>query len=121
MTFPSIGWILPAHMPEGEEVVVHISVPRLDDIWLRTDPDSYVGPGGTGAAIEGRYSNLNKAFRCGAPMEIPQISIYDGVFSFTDGRHRTAWCRDHGILTMPIMTPPECVGEVEKYIGIEQR
>ena len=39
---------------------------------------------------------------------VPTASLVDGKVEFTDGRHRFAWLRDHGLTALPVEVGAEC-------------
>ena len=45
----------------------------------------------------------------------------DGEISFTDGRHRFAWLRDHGLKVLPVQVPPEKALLIEARFGTTSR
>jgi hypothetical protein len=78
---------------------------KLDSSWsLR--PDEYVGVGGTGNSIGNRYEKVGNWIKQGKPIWMPMLCLPSAEpISFTDGRHRFAWARDHGVTSLPIQVP----------------
>lgn len=109
-------WIKPSQILE-DEVVVWVDVVKADEMWRRTDPGCYVGPGGTGQATDDRYQRIGMEFSSNAFMEMPLMSIDGAILGFTDGRHRFAWCRDHGDCCLPVITPAEAAEELVAFVG----
>jgi hypothetical protein len=106
--------------PEGAppDVVVWVSVARLDASW-KGDTGYYIGRGGTGAAVAGRYEKFGDWFRRGDPIEMSVVS-YDeerGCISFTDGRHRFAWLRDNGLRYLPVQVAQDQCTLIEALFG----
>ncbi|WP_414655824.1 plasmid fertility inhibition factor family protein [Frateuria sp.] len=104
-----------------DDVAVWISVSKLDEAW-RLDHEYYVGAGGDGAVIDDRYERfgewLTSTHGC---VELPDVAINDGVVSFSDGRHRFAWLRDHGVQAMPVQVSPEQAQEFRERFGVAER
>lgn len=102
--------------PEHKDEVIWVDIAKLDLSW-RNDQD-YVGPGGSGQSIEGRYVNVGKYISAGRPLYMPSVSLDDdGVVGFTDGRHRVAWLRDHGVVALPIEVPPGQAEVIKSRFG----
>ena len=92
----------PAWIKESKrDSVVWVDVEQLDIAWRCTD--QYVGLGGTGAAIAGRYKRFGEWLaHTEKAVMMPTIGLCDdGEVSFTDGRHRFAWLRDRGLKRIP--------------------
>lgn len=54
----------------------------------------------------------------GEPVELPAVGIDDdGSVGFTDGRHRFAWLRDHGVHSMPVQVSADQAAEIESRFG----
>lgn len=104
-----------------DDVAVWVSVPKLHEAW-RLDHDSYIGAGGSGAVIDDRYEDFGVwlASTCGC-IELPEMAIEGGVVSFSDGRHRFAWLRDHGVQAMPVQVSPEQAQEFQERFGVVER
>jgi hypothetical protein len=85
--------------PEGRKLVV-VDAAKLDRA-LAEDPGIYVGSGGSGAAIAGRYERarafLARARTEGIAVEAPEVALDShGAPHLGDGRHRWAALRDEG-------------------------
>lgn len=102
--------------------VVWISIEKLDAAW-KHDTDAYIGTRGTGAAIENRYEQFGKwLLATGEPVELPAVGLDDdGSVGFTDGRHRFAWLRDHGVHSMRVQVPADQAAEIELRFGTGDR
>lgn len=109
------GWQEP--MPD---VLVWISVAVLDMAWRVSD--EYVGNWGAGSLHGDRYSKFG-LWVVGAPfVDVPVLCLDEyGVPSFTDGRHRFAWLRDHGLRGLPIEVPPDQAGAFDVRFGTAVR
>jgi len=94
--------------------MVILDVDKFDSMW-KTDPDFYVGPGGTGSAIAGRYDRFKEFLKNGdgyGPVPIFASQSYvrkDGVVGFNNGRHRFAVLRDMGIKKIPVSMGSESI------------
>lgn len=110
----SPDWNLPP------DAVVWIDVAKLERNWCRQD--KYVGPRGSGDAIGDRYARFGEWIRHGQPIDMIVVAIdTDGNISFSDGRHRFAWLRDHGVVALPVQTSPECADAILRCFGSELR
>jgi hypothetical protein len=95
------------------DVLVSVNVAKLDRSWS-DDYGFYIGRGGSGAAIEGRYENFGQWFEQGAPIEAPEVTINQGHVVFRNGRHRFAWLRDHGVKTITVAVDKETAAQFRK-------
>jgi hypothetical protein len=117
-----IRWISvppPNGMPPPDETV-WISVAKLDASWKK-NRSQYFGPGGSGPVIDDRYNKFGTWLQRGEPVWIPWVVLDDGEIAFTDGRHRFAWLRDHGVKSIPIDVDPAIADEIRKRFGTVQR
>ncbi|WP_375234404.1 plasmid fertility inhibition factor family protein [Burkholderia pseudomallei] len=55
------------------------------------------------------------------PIFIPTVSMADGTVSFTDGRHRFAWLRDHGLRALPVEVDQDSVETCRTCFGTTER
>lgn len=89
----------------GRDEVVWISVRALDGAWSVTD--EYIGAAGVGSNQAGKYGRFGIWFAKARCVDMPVVCLVEGGRpSFTDGRHRFAWLRDHGLAALPIEVPP---------------
>jgi len=90
-------------LDQSNDDLIWVDLTKIDFYW-KSDR-SYVGRGGTGAAIAGRYKKFGEWIMKGNEIEYVSLNrSSEGHIVFTDGRHRTAWLRDHGVVAMPILT-----------------
>jgi hypothetical protein len=40
-----------------------------------------------------------------------------GIITFTDGRHRVAWLRNHGVEALPVEVPPDQAATIQARLG----
>jgi hypothetical protein len=116
-----IRWIsfpLPDGVPPDE--TVWIAVAKVDASWKKNHAE-YVGANGSGAAIGDRYRQFGIWFEKGEAVWIPWVGLEEGEIGFTDGRHRFAWLRDHGVRAMPIDVDPEIAQEMRRRFGTTER
>ena len=97
-----------------------VSVAKFEASWKK-NREQYVGPGGSGVAIEGRYEKFGAWIERGEGVWIPWVGLERGEIYFTDGRHRFAWLRDHGVHSVPIDVDPEIADEIRKRFGTTER
>jgi hypothetical protein len=84
----------------GSDRVVWVIVRKIDAAW-RADPISgYYIP--RGACRKNRFGDWLEKYSGTRKAWMPHIGYYGGFVSFTDGRHRFAWCRDHCVRAMPV-------------------
>lgn len=115
-----IRWIsVPLADGASPDERVWISAAKFDASWKK-NLEQYIGPGGSGAAIEGRYEKFGTWIGRGEAVWIPWVGLESGEICFTDGQHRFAWLRDHGVQSMPIDVDPEIAEEMQKRFGSDE-
>lgn len=94
------GWDVEADLP------IWISVADLNAAWC--NGEDFIGPAGTGSSHADRYARFGEFFRKAEFVTMP-TGCFDehGAVSFTNGRHRFAWLRDHGLTALPIEVPKD--------------
>ena len=113
MDFNQLVW---AQHPIGQgwkgielDPVVWTSVELLEQAWRNTE--GYVGPCGVPSDQPGKYKGVGRflsEFAGKLDLYVPTASLVDGKVEFTDGRHRFAWLRDHGLTALPVEVGAEC-------------
>jgi len=104
-----------------DDVAIWIDVTKLDEAW-RLDRGFYIGAGGSGAAIDNRYEGFGRWLASSScRIELPVVAIEDKAVSFSDGRHRFAWLRDHGVRAIPVQVLAEQAREFEVRFGATER
>jgi hypothetical protein len=116
-----IRWIsFPLREDTPLDETVWVSVMKLDASWKK-NRTQYIGPGGSGHAIGDRYKKFGAWLERGQAVWIPWVGLQNGKIAFTDGRHRYAWLRDHGMESMPIDVDPDLAEEMQKRFGTVKR
>lgn len=116
-----IRWVsFPSRPNTPPDETVWVSVAKFDASWKK-NREQYVGPGGSGAAIEGRYAKFGTWIESGEAVWIPWVGLESGEICFTDGRHRFSWLRDHGVQSVPIDVDPEIADEIRRRFGTTER
>ena len=86
------------------DALVWVSIVSLDMAW-RVSKD-YFGEAGHGSLHGDRYSKIGRWLESAKFVDVPVSRLNEhGVPSFTDGRHRFAWLRGHGLRSLPIEVP----------------
>lgn len=101
------------------DVIVWVDMQALNESWSRTP--EHIGPGGSGPAIGNRYAKFGTWIRKELPIWMPNIALHEHEVSFTDGRHRTAWLRDHGVKALPVQIGPDLLEIFQARFGTAQR
>ena len=80
------------------------------------DPNFYLGVGGGKNAIGDRYKRFGEFIASHDSIEASEVYVGDdGRVGFTNGRHRYAWLRDHGLTSIPVAMTPESVRNAKKF------
>lgn len=120
-----IQWMTPkacrAALEEGSEIVVWVDVAKVDASF-KLDRNFYVGPKGSANAIAGRYERFGEWLKAGEPVAMSEIGLgYRDIITFTNGRHRFAWMRDHGAKAVPVVTEASRAKEFVAMFGSNLR
>ena len=117
----TIKWIVAPFGSDPNEVTVWVDVAKVDQSWSLAR-GYHIGPGGTGAAIGGRYARFGAFIPKGVPVWMAALGLQKGgVISFMDGRHRFAWLRDRGVQALPVRVPPEQADIINAVFGTRRR
>lgn len=102
-TIDKSRFIISPHDARQKRKLVYVDAAKFDQAWAK-DRNFYVGPGGTGAAISGRYERFKAFFEDNDdPIIASTVHVReDGHVGFTDGRHRFAYLRDIGMPSIPV-------------------
>lgn len=109
-------------VPMYPDPVVWVSVKKLDASWRR-DISYYVGRGvtGPGNGRPSRYKRLGEWLTATDVIWMPHVGLVDAIISFSDGRHRFAWLRDHGVRSLPVTVSPQIEAEMKRLFGTKSR
>jgi hypothetical protein len=113
-----IEWVPQWEGGDEPDETVWIDVDKVDRLW-RFDGSFYIGRGGVGqSASPSRYARVGDwvTQRFGA-MWMSLLVFEKGVVSFTDGRHRFAWMRDHGARALPVSVYPGDGERISRALG----
>jgi len=106
-----------------DDLVVWINVMKLDASWSNDAP-YYVGKNaiGPGNGDPSRYKKFGEWIVEGHQIWMPHVGLADeGYIVFSNGRHRFAWLRDHGVRALPVTVSPEIEAEVKRRFGTKRR
>jgi hypothetical protein len=93
----------------------------LDEAW-RLDAPFYISVGGGGAAVDDRYRKFGQWLRSAiVPVELSVVGFDNGAVAFLDGRHRFAWLRDHGVLSLPVQVSAGQAEQIALEFGTTER
>jgi hypothetical protein len=106
----------------GSDRVIWVNVNKLNASW-KWERGYYIRRGGRSeVAMPRRYSGVGEWVRLGRKMWMPHICLdQKGNVSFTDGRHRFAWMRDHGVKAIPVTAHPSDAHLIAKRFGSRSR
>jgi len=97
---------------------VWVSVDKLDKSW-KLDP-CYLSPAVAKNAY--RYRRFGEWIACrSGEVHMSHVHLDGDAIGFTDGRHRFAWFRDHGVRFLPITTSPDEASEIKRFFGTKSR
>jgi hypothetical protein len=104
------------------DVIVWIDVAKLNASWKHDRP-YYIARGARSKiARPESYRRAGEWAASGQPVKMPHIGFEeDGTVTFTDGRHRFAWMRDHGVRALPVTTEREEAKEIARRFGSAYR
>ena len=111
---PTINWTF---VHDLVEPVVWLDLIKLEKSWRKTD--GYVGPGGAGSEHRLRYEAVGDFIRSTSELHYPHLNLEQDSPVFTDGRHRTAWLRDHGAHAVPVTTSPAEARRLGELFGTD--
>jgi len=119
----SLCWVL--QNPAAQDEPVWIEVSKLDESWQQSE--QYVAPGGYRGESY-KYERFGKwvthAVKAHPLIWMPHVNLNECtglLIDFTDGRHRFAWLRDHGVRRLPVTTDPAEAKNVRKQFGARGR
>jgi hypothetical protein len=101
-----------------EDIATWVDVTKFDEAWKR-DAAYYVPLKRASTAY--RCKQFGKWIKLGQPIWMPHVAFKGGIISFTDGRHRFAWLRDHCLEALPVTSSPEDAGSIASLLGTKSR
>lgn len=100
--------------PGTGDVTVWVDVAKANAAWCRDD--LYIPEGAPDH--QWKYTRFGEwLIRAAIPIEMPHITLRYWTLHFTDGRHRFAWLRDHGVVALPVTTDADLVERTMRVIG----
>jgi len=100
-----------------DDVIVWISVPEANRLW-RKDRNFYLSP--RNCRSLDRYQRFGEWIQTNTEVWMSHLGLYEGRISFTDGRHRFAWFRDHGLETLPVTTARGDGAALRRAVGLSR-
>jgi hypothetical protein len=104
----------PLHLEIPANPSVWIDVVRLDAVWQGST--QYVGFGcravPSGSVMPDRYEGFRLWLMPDVHVHMPFVSLEDEGVVFNNGRHRFAWCRNHGVAALPVEV---CEAEIAAF------
>jgi hypothetical protein len=104
----------------SDDPIVWIDVEKIEAAW-RSEGSQYLGLDvrrWPSSGMPYRYKRFgNWVLKNRDPIKMPTACMDTGVLGFTDGRHRFAWCRDHGIKALPMTTSTYTLVEFASRFG----
>lgn len=110
--FSKINWL--RQWDGTDDVVVWVSVPKVNDLW-RKERGFYLSPR-VCPSLE-RYHRFGAWIQTNTDVWMSHLGLYGGRISFTDGRHRFAWFRDHGLEALPVTTERGHGAKLRRAVG----
>lgn len=113
----------------GSESVILVDPVRFDALWRQSDQYiDNVGKDPSGRADGDRYARFGRFFfdqiLRGKPLRLPEVFLVEQAgqhrIRFHNGRHRTAWLRDHGIRLLLLRCSVAEVTAWERLVGAVQ-
>lgn len=104
----------------SDDTPIWVDLTKLDFYWQHNP--GYIGLAGTGATIGGRYRKFGEWITKREKIHYVSLNYSKyGYIDFSDGRHRTAWLRDHGVVAIPILTDIESKQWLLEHCGSDLR
>jgi hypothetical protein len=120
MTLLAIRWI--KQWKVADDRIAWVNVNKLNASWQHDRGFYFARHRLSKVALWGRYYGVKQWVISGRKMWIPHIALHpNGRVSFTDGRHRFAWIRDHGAHALPVSCPSEQLAEIKRRFGSRSR
>lgn len=99
----------------NNETIVNVNTHMIDNAW-KQDPDFYIGHNGTNG-IRNRYQGFHAFINTTTEqIQVSEINVDEqGHVTFTNGRHRFAYLRDHGMDVIPVAMDQTSITNAEKF------
>jgi len=111
-------WKPPYDFWQDRYAIVWVSVPEFDAAWKHQEPRFYMPAGQYGHFGLWLKRSNNPRRR----VKMPIVGYPEGgTLGFQDGRHRWAWCRDHGATALPVMVYLSDFDAVTRDFGTSER
>lgn len=99
------------------DAALWLDVAKVDAAWRRTD--QYIVPGGANGQDQ-RYAKAGAWFAKYPFSNMLVINLKsNGRITFTDGRHRFSWLRDHGAKAVQFQVSPADADELTALLGAD--
>jgi len=108
-TFPHPDW------NDSGDAVVWIDPVKFDAAWRETE--QWVSPGSASGAQDDRYCKIGEWIHACDIVNMCEVCLGEDGASFSNGRHRFAWLRDHGVAAMPFQVSPDSAAIFEALFG----
>ena len=120
MPFQLIRWLRQCRVKTDR--IVWVNVAKINASW-RYERGFYIARGGrTRVAIGTRYAKVGDWVATGEKMWMPHIALDDHRrATFSDGRHRFAWMRDHGVRALPVTCDQQQSHQIGRLFGSKSR
>jgi GNAT superfamily N-acetyltransferase len=97
------------------DTLVPLDVAKFDAMFAK-DRSFYLSTGGGPNAIGDRYARFGEFLSKANSIEAAEVYVGpNGGVGFTNGRHRYAWLRDHGVTTIPVAMERESLMYAKKF------
>jgi 2'-5' RNA ligase/GNAT superfamily N-acetyltransferase len=97
------------------EKLVSIDTAAFDTAFQR-ETGFYLSEGGGPNAIHDRYTRFGDFIAEHDSIESSEVTINaNGKVGFTNGRHRYAWLRDHGVANIPVSMDEESIAHAKRH------
>lgn len=105
---------------EDSDIPLWVSVEKIERNW-RKCADGYIGPGGSSNTKPGAYEGFAQWIQAGHPVGMPELSYFNGLVQFSNGRHRFAFFRDNGMVAMQVQVDPAAIKIFTRLFSTNER
>jgi len=103
-----------------DDPIVWVDVEKIEAAWC-SERFAYLGSDvrqWPSSGMPYRYRRFGEWIaKSSEPIKMSSACLDSGKLSFTDGRHRFAWCRDHGIKVLSMTTSSDGLAEFTSRFG----